>query len=277
MRQDFLDQISRFFHSLLIAAWFLFRCVLQVCRMPRPPSISHPLRTARRILGLSQPQFGAQVGVSGITIQQIENHVMKMSPGLAQKIAITFGLDSDQLLAAVEPKRPRFFDGDTFTREGYEARKMGPRDFERKYVDPHVSNFTFTLEALLDAANETRHYGPFSTALTKRLSVLVEEFGLRGPLEEIFKAYGADPARRDFDTTLFRGPQIEGLLENRDKMRPWRYDELAVKPSISPIGPITPLRAHVPRLYQIADRSEEAQRPARQRRKIQPKPRRRKP
>jgi transcriptional regulator with XRE-family HTH domain len=241
--------------------------------MPRPPSIEHPLRTARRILGLSQPRFGAQVGVSGVTIQQIENHVMKISDSLAQKIAIVWGLSSEQLMTGNDPKRPRFSDGTLFTREDYESRKAGPRDIDRKFVDIHVKNFTFALEALLDAANEARRYGPFNTALTKRLRTLVEEFGLGGPLEEIFKDYAADPRPAYFNTTLFRGSQIPGLLENRDKMRPWRYGELETRPIPQPTKPVEPLAISVARPYLIADRSEEPPQPARRKRKGTAKPR----
>jgi transcriptional regulator with XRE-family HTH domain len=228
--------------------------------MPRAPSVSHPLRTARRILGLSQPAFGAQVGVSGITIQQVENQVMQMSRSLAQKISITYGLDPDQLMAGREAQKPRFTDGTVFSRQEYERRKAGPRDVDdRKTVDEHVSNFTFALEALLDAANETRRYGPFQNALQKRLRDLAQEFELHGALEKIFKDYGAHPIELyDFDTTLFRGPQREKLLKNRDQLRPWRYGELTDKPAHLPLGELIPLKMHVNRLYQFADRSEES-------------------
>jgi transcriptional regulator with XRE-family HTH domain len=227
--------------------------------MPRPPSVSHPLRTARRILGLSQPQFGAQVGVSGVTIQQIENRVMEMSRGLAQKISITYGLDPDQLMAGRDAQNPQFTDGTIFNRQEYESRKKGPRDVDdRKTVDSHVANFGFAMELLLDAANETRRYGPFRNALQKRLSDLIQEFELRGAVEKILKDYGADPIERyDFETTLFRGPQRERLLENRGWLRPWRYGEREAKPPLVPLGELIPLKMHVNHLYQLADRSEE--------------------
>jgi transcriptional regulator with XRE-family HTH domain len=251
--------------------------------MPRPPSVKHPLRTARLILGLSQPEFGAKVGVSGVTIQQIENHVMKMSLGLAQKISIAYGLDPDQLMTGARPMHPMFSkfvgeEGVPFTREGYEAlRKGSPRDLERRNIDSHVSNFTFALQALLDAANHGRMLGPFSNALTRQLSTLVDEFGLRGRLEELFKHYGADPDRRDFNTILFRGPQIEGLVENRDRMRPWCYDELATKPTPEPVGEIIPQRMSIAQLLvpSFADRNEESPRPPKP--KTPRKPRKRTP
>jgi transcriptional regulator with XRE-family HTH domain len=235
--------------------------------MPRQPSVSHPLRTARQILGLSQPAFGAQVGVAGVTIQQIENRLMKMSRGLAQKISIAYGLDPDQLITGSEPGQPRFTEGAPFSREEYERRKIAPRDVDdRQTVDSHVANFTFALEALLDAANETRRYGPFNNALKKRLSELVEEFELRDTLEKIFTDYGVHPLwRYDFDTVLFRGPQREKLLENRDRRRPWRYGERPLslftkeqdKPPCEPLGKLIPITMRVADQYQFADRSEE--------------------
>jgi len=111
------------------------------------------------------------------------------------------------------------------------------------------------------------HRRPFSNALTRQLNTLVDEFGLRGRLEELFKHYGADPDRRDFNTILFRRPQIEGLVENRDRMRPWCYDELPTKPTPAPIGKIVPQRMIMAQLLvpRFADRNAES--PRRTRRK----------
>ena len=58
--------------------------------MPRAPTYHHPLRSFRNSLGLSQSAFGAKVGVSGISIQQIENGAMEISIKLALQICIAF-------------------------------------------------------------------------------------------------------------------------------------------------------------------------------------------
>ena len=66
--------------------------------MPRAPTYLHPLRAFRNSLGLSQPAFGARVGVSGQTIQQIENGLMEMGMKLAFRICFVFKTEPKQFL-----------------------------------------------------------------------------------------------------------------------------------------------------------------------------------
>jgi len=68
--------------------------------MPRPPTYYHPLRNFRSSLGLSQPAFGARIGVSGVTIQQIENGLLPMSVKLALRICIIFKTKPREFLSA---------------------------------------------------------------------------------------------------------------------------------------------------------------------------------
>lgn len=199
------------------------------------------------MLDMSQSEFGEAVGVSGKTIQQIENGLLKISPGLAQKISLDFGLDPDQLITGDDPERPRMVSQELpftteirfFTRAGYELHRKPHRDIPRRELDRHVLNFTFGLEVLLDAANHSGRYGPFAFTLMKKLTAFAEESGLLNAIERILTDYGAPPGMHyDLTTNLFAGPQITGMLENRDRMRPWLYGELPKedKPSVPPTG-----------------------------------------
>ena len=68
--------------------------------MPRPPTYYHPLRGFRSRLGLSQPGFGALIGASGKSIQQIENGLLEMSMKLALRICIVFKTQPKEFLTA---------------------------------------------------------------------------------------------------------------------------------------------------------------------------------
>jgi len=169
------------------------------------------------------------VGTSPVTIQQIENCVMEMSPGLARRISVAFGLDVGQLTAGPsdDPERPRFaMTNIPFTKEGYEAYKKARLQVDRKEVDERLTVFSFVLQVLLDAANETQRYRPFVVALIDTLKKLASEFGLVEQSGEILVNYGVDPnCRYNVLEVLFYVALIEGMGKNRDRVRPRRYGE----------------------------------------------------
>src|SRR5258708_2555675 len=76
--------------------------------MPRPPSVPHVLRAARKTKGLSQEKLAQKVGVATITIARIESCRLKLSRSLAMRISIATGLDPYQLLENENPDFPRF-------------------------------------------------------------------------------------------------------------------------------------------------------------------------
>jgi transcriptional regulator with XRE-family HTH domain len=225
--------------------------MLQICHMPRPPSVAHPLRTARKMLGFSQRQMAELVGTSTITLQQVENCVMELSPGLARRISVEFGLDPSQLIAGPmdEPERPRFaMSNIAFTKEGYEAYKTARLQADRNEVDKNLTEFSFILEVLLDAANETQRYRPFVVALTETLKKLALEFSLAEQIGEILVGYGVDPAcRYDPVEVLFYVNRLEAILKNRDRARPVRFDEATTKkrpPQLEPIQVVITPQMH---------------------------------
>ena len=204
------------------------------------------------MLEKSQNEFGRAVGVSGRTIQQIENGLLKISPGLAQKISQEFGLDPAQLIKGDHPENPKFAGRDIplgaythfFNRQEYETRKKADRDVDRAKVDEHIAKFSFALEVMLDCANHAKCYGPFIAALMKRLMLLAQEFGLLEPISQILSDYTAraDRFKPQLTVDLFAGSQIPGMLKNRDALRPWLYGEIPKenKPLVPPTGPIAP-------------------------------------
>ena len=65
--------------------------------MPKKPTFHHPLRDIRAVTGLNQKQFGQLVGVSGDTIQSIENGRLSMSKNLAIKIRRQTGCSFERI------------------------------------------------------------------------------------------------------------------------------------------------------------------------------------
>src|SRR5689334_11249911 len=77
--------------------------------MPRPFSIQHVLRTARKIRGLSQKRLAQTVGVSTNVIKEIESGRTRPSRKLAHRISIATRLNYQQLLENSRPEAPRFY------------------------------------------------------------------------------------------------------------------------------------------------------------------------
>jgi transcriptional regulator with XRE-family HTH domain len=81
--------------------------VQQYAFMPRQPTHPHVLRTARLILGMSQKDLAARVGIATVTLQKFENGEASISRKLAWRISMTTDLNMDQLMNNRDPKHPR--------------------------------------------------------------------------------------------------------------------------------------------------------------------------
>jgi hypothetical protein len=176
--------------------------------------------------------------------------------------------------------------GEPFTRQTYEARKKAPRDLTRFEVDKSLAEFNFALEVMLDAANHSRCYGPFVSALTRRLIELTQEFGLLDAADRILSDYGAvnqteiqyrlKGGYSSRKTFLFALDPLEQLLSNRDQMRPWLYGEIPKenKPSVPPAGSAIDawIPIHLPWSKAAKQASEQSSRQGKSPRKRAPAP-----
>src|SRR4030081_2751159 len=77
--------------------------------MPRPPTHPHVVRTARKILGISQKDLAARVGIATVTLQKFENGDSSISRDVAGRIASEMGLDATQVIKNKDPLHPRTF------------------------------------------------------------------------------------------------------------------------------------------------------------------------
>src|SRR5262245_19809663 len=92
--------------------------------MPRRPGKPHVLRTTRTLLKMSQPELAARVGVTPVAIKMIESGKLKLSPYLANQLAIFLKVNPEQLMENSEPETPRDAFGEPWTPETFRARRM---------------------------------------------------------------------------------------------------------------------------------------------------------
>src|SRR6516225_354535 len=168
--------------------------------MPRPPSVKHPLRTVRNELGMSQAEFGRQFGVSGYSIQQIENGRLPLSPALAAKISLSYSLDKRQLLSGEDPDRPRLQSSKIeFKKEHYERLSVvSPED-----VDVRIAMLCLIVKLLGDAANEKKRFRNIAAELAETLKAKAQEFGLEDEMISLLAAYGSYPNQPEFTRQLY--------------------------------------------------------------------------
>ena len=192
--------------------------------MPRKPSRSHPLRTARGILGLTQTQFAASVGTSAVNIQQIENHVSKMSPGLARRISQVYRLDPRQLMSGANPDKPHLAlkPEILFTKEGFERLSRVTPD----EVAERREALVFLLDLLFDVAEDSGLYRVFLYDLCTLLKQRAMDFGFIEPALEKLAEYGAYPGHPELTSQILdmlfsaSGMQIKvtDYVETRKKL-----------------------------------------------------------
>jgi DNA-binding XRE family transcriptional regulator len=186
--------------------------------MPRQPSVQHPLRTARVILGLNQAEFGKAVGVSGHSIQGIENGRLAISYPLARKISLIYRLDPQQIFNGEDPDHPRLLNGRAFTKESFEEFRKKPA----QRVDDWVKGLGSVVKILGEAANEEGKFLPLAIDLAMTLKGKMLEFGLEDRTRSIRAIYGKDPKNADpcevIDSLLFSSPVLFNPPITREKV-----------------------------------------------------------
>jgi transcriptional regulator with XRE-family HTH domain len=190
--------------------------------MPRKPSRSHPLRTARGILGLTQTQFAASVGTSAINLQQIENGIARMSPGLARRISVVYNLDPEQLLNGNDPDHPRLVLSHLpFTKESFERlNRVSPDEIKHRR-----RTLSFIQDLLFDAAHDKGRYNAFMFDVLDMLKKRATEFDLVEHAIHKLSTYGAYPEHPELTRQIFdmlfsaAPPEVVSFVEIRNKQR----------------------------------------------------------
>lgn len=121
--------------------------------MPRPPTVSHPLRAIRAATSCpTQAAFARLIGVATPTVQAIENGKLKLTPKLAARIREATGADEAELLKGAKGK-PRAAGGGAYSREFFDrwqeerilkVQTDGSEKIEQARIDGWLS---FLLEA----------------------------------------------------------------------------------------------------------------------------------
>ncbi len=119
--------------------------------MPRRTR-EHPLRRARKILGLSQAKLARLVGCKPISIRMIENGRLKMSHKLENRVVFETGFDF--FLSEERNELVNAF-GEPLTADVRERMKEKTRAVDEAFVRRLADNFAFNIEVLLIASLAT--------------------------------------------------------------------------------------------------------------------------
>jgi len=144
--------------------------------MPRPPSVPHVLRAARKIRGLSQERLAQAVGVATITIKEIESNRSKLSPKLAHRISIVTRLSTQQLIDNSEPDAPKFYP------ELYEGFK--------ELIPIEAGQLANVIRDMLNGCKNSTKFFVLRWAIHEKLRELGSEFGVRvrpSGMRDVFK------------------------------------------------------------------------------------------
>ena len=96
----------------------------------RPSPQRHTLAVLRTMIGITQKEMAAILECSTPTIQAVELGKLKLSPGLAQRVAFQTGVGIEWLLANDISKPPVSARGDSYTKarfEEYQAALLSPK------------------------------------------------------------------------------------------------------------------------------------------------------
>jgi len=147
--------------------------------MPRKPGKPHVLRTVRTKLGISQAELAARVGVTAIAIKMIEGGRLKLSPKLANQLAIYLQVNPEQLIENYEPGTPRDALGDPWIPETFKA---GRKPTKTEIKKETKTNARLIEALLLDSVRQGSFY-VVSYALRVALAQLRNDFNLARPVK----------------------------------------------------------------------------------------------
>ena len=201
--------------------------------MPRKPSKSHPLRTVRARLGLSQAQFGKQFDVSGYTIFEIENGRLTFPVALAAKIALCYGLDKGQLVSGLDPEHPRLQHSTIeFQKEHYDRLSRVNAD----EIDERLAMLCFVMCLMCDAAGKKLRFRNAAAELAEALKAKARQLGLEDEMLALLGRYGAykgypEATRAVYDMLFGSGlVKVDTFIANRAKVRAREREELKPEP-----------------------------------------------
>jgi transcriptional regulator with XRE-family HTH domain len=137
--------------------------------MPRPPKHPHALRSALKLLDMTQRELADQLGVASVTIEKFINGDSEISKSLGFRISKVTKLDFLQLMLNVDPESPRIRD------EGQ----------KRLFYFELALHWTKQLvDASLKASIERDQF-EYQADLRWQIIKLIEEYELTGRVEKI--------------------------------------------------------------------------------------------
>jgi len=159
--------------------------------MPRPPSYPHVLRTARNILGLTQKDLAARVGIATVTLQKFENGDASISREIAFRIANETFLDLHQLIENKDPHHPLdWIFGTPLTKESLDPIVHTERDTEKE-----IAKLVPMIRELLNFSIKKKSFIWVSKSIWESLKQIKAEFQGEAGLKQFPAKRGRPPKR----------------------------------------------------------------------------------
>jgi transcriptional regulator with XRE-family HTH domain len=138
--------------------------------MPKTSSFYSIVREIRQMIGFTQSQLAAVLGVNFNTIRRIETGSMKLSVPMAQRLAGISGIGFRDLFEnrQLDPEQIR----SAYTAKGQEDRLK----FGNQIIQETTGKVTWLVELVQENAPEK--LGPLEAAISTALDNLVSQFGL---------------------------------------------------------------------------------------------------
>ena len=146
----------------------------------KPSKFRHSLAVLRATCGLGQKEIAARVGCATITIQKVENLGLKLSEGLAARIADETGVDLGWLLRGDASAPPMSARREPFTRlcyDAHNARKVRASKVPAWHLACDFVNAAGKLRGVFARANRGGKYDLAAYRVSAFLDTLAAEFG----------------------------------------------------------------------------------------------------
>lgn len=174
--------------------------------MPRPFRKKTALRTIRNATGLSQPQFGSLVGVSGETIEKIENEKLGLSSLLAIKIRAQTGCGLTSNGKGGYALSTRNVNLQPYSHDDFRAHRAARLQHADEDLKGWIDGALGCVEMLFRAADRGGKLYPVASDFETFVSATLESYNLRPALSGLLEGYS--PAREDLAEDLARGLSV---------------------------------------------------------------------
>ena len=217
--------------------------------MPRKKSVDHPLWRIRESVPITQVELGRRLGVSGSTLQKVENGETPMNEELCRRAALYFGC---QVVYDFDPETgDEFWTLDdhlprpegtwtSYTLEDFRAHQKSLSGIAPDNLSVSESGLAAAVQLLLRAAEKAGLLSSVECALEKKLVEVVKKFKLQPHVAGYLRDecdYPADLAEKASakltSSIILSGIEMEDALQRTRKPPSWEEADAPIADSPS--------------------------------------------